>query len=93
MKHKFDIRCLFLEFKASIFVYSLISKWSKSDPTQQAAEDLKALEKQKLAAQSDLQPLLSKDPGDTSSALALKLSTANNKHDRIAALADLYTKK
>ncbi|XP_062284093.1 envoplakin a [Scomber scombrus] len=60
---------------------------------EQAAKDLEALEKQKLAAQSDLQPLLSKDPSDTSSALALKLSTANNKHDSIAALADLYTKK
>ena len=74
-------------------LHDLISKLSKSDPTQQAAKDLDALEKQKLAAQSDLQPLLSKDPSDTSSALALKLSAANNKHDGIAALADLYTKK
>ncbi|XP_060918795.1 envoplakin a [Labrus mixtus] len=60
---------------------------------QQAADALKALEKQKLAAQADLQPLLSKDPGVTSSGLPLKLSTANNKHDSIAALADLYNKK
>ncbi|XP_044199876.1 envoplakin a [Thunnus albacares] len=76
---------------------------SRTDPTgdlakrlkeqEQAAKELEALEKQKLAAQSDLEPLLSKDPSDTSSALALKLSTAKNKHDSIAALADLYTKK
>ncbi|KAM8771445.1 envoplakin a [Acanthopagrus schlegelii] len=58
---------------------------------EQAAAALKALEQQKQAAQADLQPLLSKDA--TSSALPLKLSAANNKHDGIAALADLYTKK
>lgn len=60
---------------------------------QKAASALKALEQQKLAAQADLQPLLSKDPSGTSSALPLKLSAANNKHDSIAGLADLYTKK
>ncbi|XP_071360626.1 envoplakin a [Trachinotus anak] len=60
---------------------------------EQAANALKALEQQKLAAQADLQPLLSKDPSGTSSALPLKLSAANNKHDSIAELADLYTKK
>uniref|UniRef100_A0A3Q3F1P3 Envoplakin a n=1 Tax=Labrus bergylta TaxID=56723 RepID=A0A3Q3F1P3_9LABR len=60
---------------------------------QQVRGALKALEKQKLAAQADLQPLLSKDPSVTSSGLPLKLSTANNKHDSIAALADLYNKK
>ncbi|XP_076585532.1 envoplakin a [Chaetodon auriga] len=58
---------------------------------EQAAKALKALEQEKVAAQADLQPLLSKD--STSSALPLKLSAANNKHDSIAALADLYTKK
>ncbi|XP_070770595.1 envoplakin a [Enoplosus armatus] len=76
---------------------------SRSDPAEdlakrlkeqeQAAKALKALEQQKLAAQADLQPLLSKDPSGTSSALPLKLSAANNKHDSIAALADLYNKK
>ncbi|XP_054635826.1 envoplakin a [Dunckerocampus dactyliophorus] len=75
---------------------------SRSNPTgdlanrlkeqEQAANALKALEQQKLAAQADLQPLLSKDPNG-SSALPLKLNSANNKHDGIAALADLYTKK
>ncbi|KAF0037588.1 hypothetical protein F2P81_010462 [Scophthalmus maximus] len=73
---------------------------SRSDPEgdlakrlreqEQAAKALKALEQQKLAAQSDLQPLLS---GGTSSALPLKLNAATNKHDSMAALADLYTKK
>nr|XP_046265343.1 envoplakin a [Scatophagus argus] len=60
---------------------------------EQAAQTLKALEQQKLAAQTELQPLLAKDPSSTSSALPLKLSAANNKHDGIAALADLFTKK
>ncbi|KAG8014466.1 Envoplakin [Nibea albiflora] len=57
---------------------------------EKAAKALQALEQQKLAAQADLQPLLS---SNTSSALPLKLSEANNKHDSIAALADLYNKK
>ncbi|XP_056228574.1 envoplakin a [Seriola aureovittata] len=60
---------------------------------EQSAKALKALEQQKLAAQADLQPLLSTDPSGTSSALPLKLSAANNKHNSIAELADLYTKK
>ncbi|KAI3353015.1 hypothetical protein L3Q82_019597, partial [Scortum barcoo] len=60
---------------------------------EEAAKALKALEQKKLAAQADLQPLLSKDPSGTSSALPLKLRAANNKHDSIAALADLYSKK
>ncbi|XP_034747808.1 envoplakin a [Etheostoma cragini] len=60
---------------------------------EEAARALQALEKQKLAAQADLQPLLSKNASSTSSALPLKLSSANNKQDRIAALSDLYTKK
>uniref|UniRef100_A0A3B4V7J6 Envoplakin a n=1 Tax=Seriola dumerili TaxID=41447 RepID=A0A3B4V7J6_SERDU len=60
---------------------------------QEVRGALKALEQQKLAAQADLQPLLSTDPSGTSSALPLKLSAANNKHDSIAELADLYTKK
>ncbi|XP_034425263.1 envoplakin a [Hippoglossus hippoglossus] len=76
---------------------------SRSDPAgdlakrlreqEQAAMALKSLEQQKLAAQADLQPLLSKDPAGTSSGLPLKLTAANNKHDSIAALADLYGKK
>ncbi|KAM9857427.1 envoplakin a [Aulostomus maculatus] len=57
----------------------------------QAAKALKDLEQQKLKAQADLKPLL--DAGGSSSALPLKLSAANNKHDSIAALADLYNKK
>ncbi|XP_044046418.1 envoplakin a [Siniperca chuatsi] len=60
---------------------------------EQSAKALKALEQQKLAAQANLQPLLSQDPNGTSSALPLKLSAANNKHNSITALADLYTKK
>ncbi|KAK9539963.1 hypothetical protein VZT92_002442 [Zoarces viviparus] len=60
---------------------------------EETARALKALEQQKQAAQADLQPLLSKDANSTSSALPLKLSDANNKHNSIAALADLYTKK
>ncbi|KAM4585466.1 envoplakin a [Odontesthes bonariensis] len=60
---------------------------------KQAADALKALEQQRQVAQADLQPLLSKDPSGTSSGLPLKLSAANNKHNSIAALADLYNKK
>ncbi|XP_071383533.1 envoplakin a [Centroberyx affinis] len=60
---------------------------------EKAAKALKALEQKKAAAQADLQPLLSKDPSVTSSALPLKLNAANNKHDGISALTDLYTKK
>ncbi|XP_054459877.1 envoplakin a [Anoplopoma fimbria] len=60
---------------------------------EEAVNALKALEQQKQAAQDDLQPLLSKDSSSTSSALPLKLSDASNKHNSIAALADLYTKK
>ncbi|XP_034045227.1 envoplakin a [Thalassophryne amazonica] len=73
---------------------------SKTDPTgdlasrlreqEEAARALKDLERQKAAAQADLQPLLS---SGTSSSLPLQLSAANNKHDSIAALADLYGKK
>ncbi|KAM9770016.1 envoplakin a [Menidia menidia] len=59
---------------------------------QKAANTLKAVEQQTQAAQADLQPLLSKDPS-TSSALPLKLSSANNKYSSIAGLADLYSKK
>uniref|UniRef100_A0A3Q3WRL3 Uncharacterized protein n=1 Tax=Mola mola TaxID=94237 RepID=A0A3Q3WRL3_MOLML len=58
---------------------------------EKTAKTLKALEQQKQAAQADLQPLLSEEV--TSSALPLKLSAANNKHDSIGALADLYAKK
>ncbi|XP_061889154.1 envoplakin a [Entelurus aequoreus] len=58
----------------------------------QAARALNDLEKQAFAAQAELKPLLSKDP-NAFSALPLKLNAANNKHDGIAGLADLYTKK
>ncbi|XP_059196303.1 envoplakin a [Centropristis striata] len=58
---------------------------------EEAARALKDLERQKAAAQADLQPLLSKD--GSNNALPLKLSAANNKQDSIAALTDLYTKK
>ncbi|XP_029006466.1 envoplakin a [Betta splendens] len=57
---------------------------------EKAAKELKALEQQKAAAQANMQPLLSKDPY---SDLPLKLNAANNKHNNMAALADLYTKK
>uniref|UniRef100_A0A3Q3MIC5 Envoplakin a n=1 Tax=Mastacembelus armatus TaxID=205130 RepID=A0A3Q3MIC5_9TELE len=60
---------------------------------EQAAKALKALEQQKLEAQTNLQPMLSKDPSVTASALPLQLSAANNKHDSVTALADLYSKK
>ncbi|CAN9510158.1 unnamed protein product [Ophioblennius macclurei] len=59
---------------------------------EQAAKALKALEQQKAAAQSNLQPLLSKDPS-AASGLPYKLNAANDKYDSIAALADLYNKK
>ncbi|KAK2816825.1 hypothetical protein Q5P01_025016 [Channa striata] len=60
---------------------------------ERAAKALKDLEQQRQAAQANLQPLLSKDPSSTSSGVPLKLSTAKNKQDSIAALADLYSKK
>uniref|UniRef100_A0A3Q3MXH4 Envoplakin a n=1 Tax=Mastacembelus armatus TaxID=205130 RepID=A0A3Q3MXH4_9TELE len=72
---------------------------SRTDPAGDLAnrlreqEALKALEQQKLEAQTNLQPMLSKDPSVTASALPLQLSAANNKHDSVTALADLYSKK
>ncbi|XP_037326728.2 envoplakin a [Pungitius pungitius] len=60
---------------------------------EEAARVLKALEQQKQAAEADMRPLLSKDANGTSTQLPLKLSDANNKHNSITALADLYTKK
>ncbi|CAG10776.1 unnamed protein product, partial [Tetraodon nigroviridis] len=80
----------------------LRSPLSRTDPVsdllkrlkeqEEAKQALRALDQQKQAAQADLQPLLSKD-STTSSALPLKLSDASNKHNSIAALADLYNKK
>ncbi|XP_076027242.1 envoplakin a [Genypterus blacodes] len=74
---------------------------SRNDPTgdlakrlreqERAALTLQSLEQQRAAAQANLQPLLSTDP--SASALPLKLTAANNKHDSIAALTDLYSKK
>ncbi|XP_061534705.1 envoplakin a [Phycodurus eques] len=74
---------------------------SRSDPTgdlvnrikeqEQAAKALKDLGQEKLAAQAELQPLLSKDPSG-SFALPLKLNNAENKYDGISGLADLYNK-
>ncbi|XP_036392249.1 envoplakin a [Megalops cyprinoides] len=61
---------------------------------EKAAQDLKSLEQKKAAAQAEMEPLLSQQSSDpVSSALPLKLSAAKNKHDDIAALADLYAKK
>ncbi|XP_043097600.1 envoplakin a [Puntigrus tetrazona] len=55
---------------------------------------LQQLEKQRAAAQKDLEPLLSNDTnGPTSSTLPQKLSDAKNKQDSLAALVDLYRKK
>ncbi|XP_016360959.1 envoplakin a isoform X1 [Sinocyclocheilus anshuiensis] len=55
---------------------------------------LQQLEKQRAAAQKDLEPLLSKDSnGPTSSTLPQKLSDAKSKQDSLAALIDLYRKK
>ncbi|CAJ1053649.1 envoplakin a [Xyrichtys novacula] len=81
----------------------LRSPLSRSDPAgdlakrlkeqEEALKALKALEQQKQAAQASLGPLLSQDPSGASSALPLKLNDTNNKHDGIAALADLYGKK
>ncbi|KAJ0050675.1 hypothetical protein NL108_005058 [Boleophthalmus pectinirostris] len=73
---------------------------NRSDPTgdlarklrdqEDAAKALKALEQQRLAAQADLQPLLS---SGASSSLPQQLSSFNNKQDNLAALSDLYAKK
>ncbi|XP_067115838.1 envoplakin a [Osmerus mordax] len=61
---------------------------------EKSSAALKALEQQKMAAQAEMEPLLSKESaGSTSSALPLKLNAAKNKQDGIAALNDLYTKK
>lgn len=61
---------------------------------QRTATALQQLEKQRSAAQKDLEPLLSKDSnGPTSSTLPQKLSDAKNKQDSLAALIDLYRKK
>ncbi|XP_068606672.1 envoplakin a [Brachionichthys hirsutus] len=57
---------------------------------EEAAKALQDAERQKLAAQADLQPLLSSNP---SSDLPLKLSAAENKRERLEALSDLYKKK
>lgn len=61
---------------------------------QKTATALQQLDKQRSAAQKDLEPLLSKDSnGPTSSTLPQKLSDAKNKQDSLAALIDLYRKK
>uniref|UniRef100_A0A673I8P2 Envoplakin-like n=1 Tax=Sinocyclocheilus rhinocerous TaxID=307959 RepID=A0A673I8P2_9TELE len=61
---------------------------------QRTTAALQQLEKQRAAAQKDLEPLLSKDiNGPTSSTLPQKLSDAKNKQDSLAALIDLYRKK
>ncbi|KAK7929883.1 hypothetical protein WMY93_006278 [Mugilogobius chulae] len=72
----------------------------RSDPTgdlakklrdqEEAAKALKALEQKKLAAQADLQPLLS---SGASSSMPQQLSSFGNKQDNLAGLADLYAKK
>lgn len=57
---------------------------------EEAAKALQDLERQKLAAQADLKPLLS---SGASSSLPQQLSSVNNKQDDLAGLADLYAKK
>ncbi|KAG9350409.1 hypothetical protein JZ751_026769 [Albula glossodonta] len=61
---------------------------------EKAAAALRDLEKEKAATQSEMEPLLAQQSSNpVSSSLPLKLSDAKNKHDSIAALADLYNKK
>uniref|UniRef100_A0A8C1XWG6 Envoplakin a n=1 Tax=Cyprinus carpio TaxID=7962 RepID=A0A8C1XWG6_CYPCA len=83
---------------------SLRAPLNRTDPATDLAKRLKEqekttaalqqLEKQRAAAQKDLEPLLSKDSnGPTSSTLPQKLSDAKNKQDSLAALIDLYRKK
>ncbi|KAI1896733.1 hypothetical protein AGOR_G00097840 [Albula goreensis] len=61
---------------------------------EKAAAALRDLEKAKAATQSEMEPLLAQQSSNpVSSSLPLKLSDAKNKHDSIAALADLYNKK
>ncbi|KAM9314217.1 envoplakin a [Pholidichthys leucotaenia] len=81
---------------------SLRAPLNQSDPAsdlaqrlmeqEKAAKALKALQDKQQATQADLQPLLSKDPNSTSY-LPLQLNDSNNKYDRLAELADLYSKK
>uniref|UniRef100_A0A3P9L8L1 Envoplakin n=1 Tax=Oryzias latipes TaxID=8090 RepID=A0A3P9L8L1_ORYLA len=76
---------------------------NKSDPAGDLAQRLKEqektekalkdLEQKRQAAQSNLQPVISKDLNGTSSGLPLKLSAAANKHDSISELAQLYNNK
>ncbi|XP_014844547.1 PREDICTED: envoplakin-like, partial [Poecilia mexicana] len=76
---------------------------SRTDPTgdlakklreqERAAEALKALEQQIQTAEADLQPFLPAESSSIVSGLQLRLSAASNKHDSLAALADLYSKK
>ncbi|XP_056315758.1 envoplakin a [Danio aesculapii] len=55
---------------------------------------LQQLEKQRVAAQMEMEPLLSKDSnGPTSSTLLQNLSDAKNKQESLAALNSLYKKK
>ncbi|KAK7144567.1 hypothetical protein R3I94_010857 [Phoxinus phoxinus] len=83
---------------------SLRAPLNRTDPTTDLAKRLKEqertataleqLEKQRAAAQKDLEPLLSKDSnGPTTSTLPQKLSDAKIKQDSLAALIDLYKKK
>uniref|UniRef100_A0A8C1EQ72 Envoplakin a n=1 Tax=Cyprinus carpio carpio TaxID=630221 RepID=A0A8C1EQ72_CYPCA len=83
---------------------SLRAPLNRTDPATDLAKRLKEqekttaalqqFEKQRAAAQKDLEPLLSKDSnGPTSSTLPQKLSDAKNKQDSLAALIDLYRKK
>lgn len=61
--------------------------------TQKTEKVLKDLEQKRQAAQSNLQPVISKDLNGTSSGLPQKLSAAANKHDSISELAQLYNSK
>ncbi|XP_032418372.1 envoplakin-like [Xiphophorus hellerii] len=76
---------------------------SRTDPTgdlakklreqEQVAEALKVLEQQIQTAEADLQPFLSAESSSFLPGLPLRLSAARSKHDSLAALADLYSKK
>lgn len=61
---------------------------------QRTTAALQQLEKQRVTAQMEMEPLLSKDfNGPTSSTLLQNLSDAKNKQDSLAALISLYKKK
>ncbi|XP_051996354.1 envoplakin a [Xyrauchen texanus] len=61
---------------------------------EKTAATLQQLEKQRVAAKKEIEPLFSQDSnGPTTSTLPQKLSDAKNKQDSLAALVDLYKRK